>query len=169
MELEFIKLNHLIKACINPIESTKEDNQIKLSAILDKVDQSNFTDEEKRNLFHDSNLIVDPIYIQKSNGLMKVMDGVYRVNIVREILESYNITDDITMLCNVEHVDEFNIDKLKQIKVPILNINPDNQNNQSAIERGVLRIPNTEEIDKIDEEYQKMVFGRVNQSCTDES
>lgn len=110
IELEFIKLRDLLKAINEPYKASKEDNNISMSQVLQYVDDSNFTKEQKIELEKDKTFTIYPIEVQKVNDSMKVIDGVYKIKMIVDILEKYNVDIkdcDLTLLCCVEYVKSF--------------------------------------------------------------
>jgi hypothetical protein len=116
MKIEFIKLSHLINACVNSVEATKEERYIAFSDALNKLNPMDYTQDELMIIHQYNTFTPNAVYVQKANDKMRVMDGVYYINQVVFVLNKLKIKDDITMICNVDYVEEFNFEKLKQIK-----------------------------------------------------
>lgn len=88
MNLELIKVSDLMLACDNPVPATKEESNDK-------------------NI---NNILYMPAYVQKDKqNMMLVLDGKSRV-------KDFNNFNTDVMVCNVEYVEEFNYDVLKQIR-----------------------------------------------------
>jgi len=108
---EYIQLKDLHEACEHDVPATK------LNGEVETKQQERLIDVQKN-----------------SHGLMRVIDGKFAVN------EMYNRISQGAIACNVDYIEEFNMDVLKQIKININGIA-----SQSKYESGKLIISKNED------------------------
>lgn len=112
MILEFIPLTQLLLACETEIP---DEVGYETDNLFTSINEYNFSETEQVEF--EKLTRINPPHVQKVNGKMQVIDGKYRLELLKDMSDNLHIDYSKKCIpCFVEYLDAYNTDVLKAVK-----------------------------------------------------